>query len=245
MVQVKRPIDSGQAGGNGGDPSPSASPSPSNSKLDAGDFGSWVLEMQAAIRGDAGSDVACGTCTACCSSSQFVHIGPEETEALAGIPKALRFAAPGLPKGHVLLGYDDQGRCPMLINDRCSIYQDRPRTCRTYDCRVFPAAGLSIEEKDKMLIARQAQRWYFTYSSAADEVRHDAVRAAGEWITKHANDLPREVVPANTTQHAVMAFRLHGAFCELNEANELRIVKPELAVVLAEIEQRGGRLREQ
>ena len=26
---------------------------------------------------------------------------------------------------------------------RCSIYEHRPRTCRTYDCRIFPATGLA------------------------------------------------------------------------------------------------------
>jgi uncharacterized protein len=216
----------------------------STQPLDAGDFGSWVVEMQAAILGDAGSDVACGSCTACCSSSQFVHIGPEETVTIARIPKALRFAAPGLPKGHLLLGYDNQGRCPMLIDDSCSIYEDRPQTCRTYDCRIFPAAGLSIQEKDKVLIDRQARRWSFTYSTRADEARHDAVRAASSWVTKHLHDLPRETVPANTTQQAVMAFRIHGAFCALDESNGLRLVDPDLVAVLAEIEEQTGRLRD-
>ena len=35
------------------------------------------------------------TCTACCTSSQFVHIEPDETDTLAHIPAALRFPAPG------------------------------------------------------------------------------------------------------------------------------------------------------
>jgi Fe-S-cluster containining protein len=35
----------------------------------------------------------------------------------------------------------------MLIDNRCSIYPHRPRTCGTYDCRVFPAAGLDNDEK--------------------------------------------------------------------------------------------------
>jgi uncharacterized protein len=211
--------------------------------LDAGDFGAWVLEMAAAIRGESGSDVACGTCAACCSSSQFVHIGPEETSSIARIPKALRFAAPGLPKGHVLLGYDDQGRCPMLINNRCSIYEDRPRTCRTYDCRIFSAAGLVPQEKDKVLIAGQGQRWSFTYATRDDEIRHAAVRVASLWIAKHTQDVPRETVPANTTQHAVMAFRIHGAFCDMVQG-ALRLKTPTVEEVLNEIAQQTGPLRE-
>ena len=64
--------------------------------------------MQRALRGEASSDVACGYCTACCTSSQFVHIGPEEASTLAHIPSELLFAAPRLPKGHLVLGYDQR-----------------------------------------------------------------------------------------------------------------------------------------
>ncbi|MGI9120662.1 MAG: YkgJ family cysteine cluster protein, partial [Acidimicrobiales bacterium] len=118
--------------------------------LPAGDFSSWMTEMQSALRGERPSDVPCGGCTACCTSSQFVHIGPDETDTLAHIPAELMFPAPRLPPGHRLLGYDEQGHCPMLVDNRCSIYEHRPRTCRTYDCRIFPAAGLEPDDDDKV-----------------------------------------------------------------------------------------------
>ncbi len=86
--------------------------------LPAGDFSSWMIEMQGAIRGEHGSDVPCDGCTACCTSSQFIHIGPDETDTLAHIPAELLFPAPGLPPGHVVLGYDERGHCPMLIDER-------------------------------------------------------------------------------------------------------------------------------
>ncbi|HET7720760.1 MAG TPA: YkgJ family cysteine cluster protein, partial [Acidimicrobiales bacterium] len=101
--------------------------------LPAGRFSTWLVRI--------GVDVPCGTCTACCTSSQFVHIGPDERDTLSRIPKALLFPAPGQPKGHVVMGYDERGHCPMFVDGACSIYEHRPRTCRTYDCRVFPAAG--------------------------------------------------------------------------------------------------------
>ena len=142
--------------------------------LDAGDFGSWLLEIEGALRGERAADVPCGTCTACCTSSQFVHIGPEETDTLAHIPRQLLFPAPRMPRGHVLLGYDERGHCPMLVDGRCSIYEHRPRTCRTYDCRVFPAAGIDADE-DKPLIVRQARRWRF---SGGGEDQQAAVRAS-------------------------------------------------------------------
>jgi Fe-S-cluster containining protein len=119
--------------------------------------------------------VPCGHCTACCSSSQFVHVGPEETATLARIPASLLFPAPGLPDGHVLLGYDSAGRCPLLADGRCSIYADRPRTCRTYDCRVFAAAGVT---PDKPLIAERVRSWSFTYDDERSRSLHEDVLAA-------------------------------------------------------------------
>lgn len=143
--------------------------------LDAGEFSSWLTGMQAALRGEGGSDVPCNGCTACCTSSQFVLIEPDERDALNHIPAALLFPAPRRPRGHVVLGYDERGHCPMLVDGRCSIYEHRPRACRTYDCRVFPAAGI---DADQPVIARRAQRWRFTYAAPADHDGHEAVRAA-------------------------------------------------------------------
>lgn len=180
--------------------------------LSAGDFSSWVIEIQGAIRGERGSDVPCGGCTACCMSSQFIHIGPDEIDTLARIPAELLFGAPRLPRGHLLLGYDERGHCPMLIDNRCSIYEHRPRTCRTYDCRIFPAAGVGIhDDDDNVLIARQARRWEFSFPTQADRNKHDAVRAAATFLNEHSV-LPDGVVPTNTTQLAVLAIELHDVF---------------------------------
>ena len=109
--------------------------------LPAGKFSDWLDGMLAALRGESDADVPCNGCTACCTSSQFVHIMSDETDTLAHIPPELVFRAPGLPIGNVVLGHDENGHCPMLIDGACSIYEHRPRACRTYDCRIFAATG--------------------------------------------------------------------------------------------------------
>ena len=150
-----------------------------DSELRAGDFSPWLAGMQAAIRGEQEADVPCAGCTACCTSSQFVHIGPDETDTLAHVPAELLFPAPRRPRGHVLLGYDERGHCPMLVNDQCSIYEHRPQTCRTYDCRILPAAGVTVDG-DQAAIGQRARRWRFEFPTADDRVRHDAVRTGRE-----------------------------------------------------------------
>jgi hypothetical protein len=155
-----------------------------NSDLPAGDFSSWLAAMQAALGGEAAADVPCDGCTACCTASQFVHIEPDETDTLAHIPAELLFPAPGRPPGHVLLGYDERGHCPMLVEGRCSIYEHRPKTCRSYDCRIFAAVGLEVDADDprKEAIARQVERWRFSFPSDDDRRRHAAVRAAARTV---------------------------------------------------------------
>jgi Fe-S-cluster containining protein len=172
--------------------------------LAAGDFAAWLAGMQAALRHERDSEVPCNGCTACCTSSQFIHIAPDEVDTVAHIPAALLFPAPRMPQGNFVVGYDDRGHCPMLIDGACSIYEHRPRTCRTYDCRVFPAAGVEIDDADKAEIAERTRRWRFSHPTTADAMRHDAVRAAGAFL--------REQGGASATQLAVRAVEVHEQF---------------------------------
>lgn len=104
----------------------------------------------------------------------------------------------------------------MLIDDRCTIYEHRPMTCRTYDCRIFPAAGLEPED-DEALIARQARRWRFSFPTGADVTRHQAIRAAAASLDEHPDLLPDVPAPTNATQRAVLAIEIHEAFLQPDE----------------------------
>ena len=162
--------------------------------IDAGRFSEWLDDLHAALRGEGDAVVPCGACTACCTSSQFVHIAPDETDTLAHVPAELRFPAPGLPKGHVVLGYDERGHCPMLVDGACSIYEHRPRTCRTYDCRVFAASGIEPDASQPAIVER-VQRWRFTVD---DEARWNAARA----------EVPHEGPPIERALRALSEERL-------------------------------------
>ena len=99
-------------------------------------------------------------------------VEPDERDALAHIPSELLFPAPGLPKGHRVMGYDERGHCPMLVDGDCSIYEHRPRTCRSYDCRVFTVTGVTPDQPE---IAERAAEWLFEVD---DRERWERVRAA-------------------------------------------------------------------
>jgi uncharacterized protein len=173
--------------------------------LAAGDFSAWLAEVRDALRGAHDADVPCNGCTACCTSSQFIPIAPNETDTIAHIPKALLFPAPRMP-GHYVLGYDEHGHCPMLVDDVCTIYDHRPLTCRTYDCRVLAAADLTLDDDAKAAIAERVARWRFSHPTAEDEREHRAVSDAAAFLG--------DVVRSDATQRAVYAVELYEEFME-------------------------------
>ncbi len=176
-----------------------------DSNLPAGAFSEWLRNMRSALRGEVDSEVPCDGCTACCTSSQFVSIGPDEADALAHIPRQLLFPAPRKPAGYVLLGYDRQGHCPMLRDGRCSIYEHRPRACRTYDCRIFAATGLEPDDAHGR-VARRARRWRFDFPSELDRREYEAVQAAARYVQERDGG-----PPARTAVQAVESYeRVNG-----------------------------------
>ncbi|MCK5739527.1 YkgJ family cysteine cluster protein [bacterium] len=200
----------------------------------AGEFSTWLQETRKAQLEENGTDVPCGECNACCRSSYFIHISPEEIQTLARIPKELLFPAPGLPPGNVLMGYDENGRCPMLSDNGCLIYEHRPLTCRTYDCRIFPATGMTAGDKDKVLINQQIQRWKFRSDTTDALNRHSAVKAAALFLREHAENFPAGFIPGNATQLAILAINVYDVFLkEIETSGKNGRPTPDIEIVNA------------
>jgi Fe-S-cluster containining protein len=194
----------------------------------AGDFSTWIEVTLRSGDSPEAAEVPCGDCTACCTSSYFIHIRPDETEALARIPIEYLVEAPGLPSGHVVMGYDERGHCPMLVDGGCSIYDDRPQTCRDYDCRIFAATGL--EPTDKMMVVEQTRRWVFDTPTELARVQQEAVRTCADYLQAHAHHLPPGAVPKNPTHLAILAVTLHELFVD-GEPGAERVIVPDIDVV--------------
>ena len=200
--------------------------------LDAGRFSAWLDAVHRVLREGGTSDVPCGSCTACCTSSQFVHIAPDEVGALGEIPAELLFPAPRLPVGHVLMGYDENGHCPMLVDGACSIYEHRPRTCRTYDCRVFAASGLEFGDPAKAAIDDRVRRWQFQLVDGTDLAELDAVRSAARLL--------HELEPRSTiTERTLAAIEIHDQFLAMDPGGQgCAAVTPDPESVRVELRRR-------
>lgn len=72
----------------------------------------------------------CESCTACCRGPmRAVVIHPDENHA--------RWETKPLGDlGYRILANEENGDCVYITDAGCSIWDDRPRDCRRYDCRV-------------------------------------------------------------------------------------------------------------
>lgn len=80
--------------------------------------------------------VPCNGCTRCCTSDFPVRLYGDERERFEHEPDPRDVAGE-----HVLLKKIDRV-CVYLIDNKCSVYNERPLECRAYDCRDQYLAGL-------------------------------------------------------------------------------------------------------
>jgi Fe-S-cluster containining protein len=169
--------------------------------------------MRAALAGSSGMDVACGDCRGCCTSSYFIKVRAHETAALERIGADNLRPVPDATDGSMLIGFDARGHCTMFADGKCSIYSHRPETCRTYDCRVFTAAGLNAGPGRSEINERIA-RWRFEYPGTRDVDEHRAVTAAANYIRQHVVRFPGGHVPSRPSEVAVLAVKAYEVFLD-------------------------------
>jgi uncharacterized protein len=178
----------------------------------AGDFAAWLAQIVASFRGGTGSEVPCGDCSGCCASSYFIHVRPTDRKTLAVVPKALLNPAPGMPRGHKLIGFSADGSCPLLLRGNCSIYGQRAQTCRDYDCRVFAAAGIDAGGPERAAVNQRVRAWRFSYAKDQDVQIHRAIKSAAAFILNRRAAFPGGRAPVAPGDIAALAIKVHHIF---------------------------------
>lgn len=159
--------------------------------------------MRAVLRGEAAADVPCDGCVGCCVSSYPIPLRPDDRVALARVPDQ-HLQLPVAPGALARMTPRDDGRCPMLEADLCSIYADRPRTCRDYDCRIYAAAGLE-PDGHRPVIQQRVREWRFDFAAARERAMAEAVHQAAQFIRDHAALFPATARAHSATAVAVLA----------------------------------------
>jgi Fe-S-cluster containining protein len=178
--------------------------------LPAGDFSEWLRAMRAALAGGAGMQVACGDCVGCCTSGYYIKVRQSDADALRHIPARHLLPAPG-EANTMMMGFDAAGHCPMFGGGGCSIYAHRPETCRTYDCRIFTAAGMQAGPA-RTVINERIARWRFSYPRESDREEHRAVKAAAAFMRQHPVRFPDGRIPSRPSDIAVLAVKSYAVF---------------------------------
>lgn len=135
-------------------------------KRSPGSLTRWLRHLEADLKRDR-VEVPCGSCRACCSDPHF-HANLTEHEAQ-------RFAYVEYC-GQKVLPKKADGTCVHLIGGNCSIYAERPRTCRIFDCRYF-MFGLPLHN-DCTVMREAVEQWEpFKLPTTEDKVAFGACLA--------------------------------------------------------------------
>ena len=101
----------------------------------------------------------------------------------------------------------------MLVDDACSIYEHRPRACRTYDCRIFRRASARARHRPSpggRLPGASPRR-------RTEAPRHAAVIEAATFLGERGGELAEGLVPSPATPRAVLAVEIHEAFLRYDD----------------------------
>lgn len=189
--------------------------------LPGGEFSRWLYSyLRAQTQAEPSGDVPCGECNACCKASYFIPIDSAEQETLALIPAAhLTRARPANDnEPQWALDQTCAGQCPMLVEEACSIYAHRPRTCRRYDCRVFVAAGVGLGSGPRAAVNDRVWQWRFDYPSERDVATQSAVLSAVAFLQRCANLI--DPAPTDTAELAKTAVLVHELFLDPRALSE-------------------------
>jgi uncharacterized protein len=186
--------------------------------ISAGSFGQWLRAMRAVLRDEQDADVPCGDCVGCCVSSYPIPLRPGDAVARAQVPEQYLLPAEGRAPERLLMGFREDGSCPFLAQHSCSIYADRPQTCRDYDCRIYTATGLAAAG-ERPVIAARVRRWRFTYVSAADQSAQAALLQGAQFIQTWRSRFPAAMRAGQPTATAVLAIKTYEVFLEQPDAN--------------------------
>lgn len=115
-------------------------------------------------------NVPCGTCTRCCYL-KTISLHPDRGDKVEELNASLHRIDDGTGFRIVWTMPRKSGHCAYLVNERCTIYEDRPSTCREFDCR---AALLTLNKKQKAILRKEDGTWKRVFRAAEVLQSHES-----------------------------------------------------------------------
>jgi Fe-S-cluster containining protein len=94
-------------------------------------------------------EVPCGTCSLCCTYIG-IKLKPADYD-VNGKPRFIVMPTQPEEGGHYLGFNNDEKRCVYLHKGLCAIHNDKPETCRAFDCRKLT---LALSKKQAMELGK-------------------------------------------------------------------------------------------
>lgn len=126
----------------------------------------WLMTFGLGLKDNTGGSVPCGDCDACCRAGYAIRTND----------------------GKLYLPRKD-GTCPKLQCGLCSVYEDRPRTCKYYDCRTHFFSGI---DSSKTSINTALKQWRVTTSTERDKAVIDVIKTVAEALAD-CNKSPEDI----------------------------------------------------
>jgi hypothetical protein len=99
----------------------------------------------------------------------------------------------------------------MLEAGRCTIYADRPQTCRDYDCRIYAATGL-LPDGGRPVIVERVREWRFADLTSEEAGQREALFQAARFIRENAALFPPAAKARSAAAVAVLAVKVWPMF---------------------------------
>lgn len=138
------------------------------------------------------ADVPCNGCTACCHL-HVVEVDPsvEPPERLAELDLV------AAEDGTTVLRRGEDGACIHLGPEGCTVYDNRPTVCRTFDCRMYALCGIVLTFGG----GKSMPAWNFSRTTYHDRVLIAALsHGIAEYVRDATVGLEEVAIPA--TLHA-------------------------------------------
>lgn len=120
----------------------------------------------------------------------------------------------------------------MLVNTHCSIYADRPMTCKDYDCRIFAATGIKAGAVEKTGVNKRIENWQFDYPTRADHAAQAAVLAAMTFLTEQQALFTKVKLPSNPSEQALLALAHYKLFIATPSATDQKYIAHQISLSL-------------
>jgi len=189
--------------------------------MPAGPFQAWLEMTRKAIQNGSDVKVPCGDCSACCRSGFFIAVSKGETQTLDRIPVDFLHDIPGIPEV-LYIGFNDEGHCLLLKDGHCSIYENRPHSCRTFDCRVYNATGIQLDKDPSSPISKRVQEWGFTYPTEQDRARQEHLIQVSSILREHIPETPNDPSSENRRLLALKAILIASRLLDQNRIDTKR-----------------------